>query len=142
MIIMIRQLFDADNNIEKLELGEKDFLQLQQIKDFQPDIIVGTCTEDSLLVLELAMAAKVSYAIFEPNLTQIEDALRKTLADEYRQCGKIIYLHKHDQEQLEIVGSLVHTFYKVGELMIDGDYMDACEQMAFDSIYWGVQVIS
>jgi hypothetical protein len=142
MIIMIRQLFDADNNIEKLELGEKDFLQLQQIKDFQPDIIVGTCAEDSLLVLELAMAAKVSYAIFEPKLAQIEDTLRKTLADEYRQCGKIIYLQKHDQVQLEIEGSLVHTFHKVGELMIDGDYMDACEQMAFDSIYWGVQVIS
>lgn len=141
MILLMKQLFDEKGSVEKLELRETGFIQLQTIKDFQPDLIVGTKSEDSLAVLELAMQAKISYALYQPNLEEIQDSLVRSFDPDYLYCGKFIYPQQQDQEMFELSEHILHEFQKHGNLILTGDYMEVCEQMAFDSIYWGVQVI-
>ena len=139
---MMKQLFDFEGNVEAIELSDEGFLRLQQIKEYQPDILVGTKSEDSLAVLDMALENKISYAIFEPNLKEIHELLEKSLTEQYSQCGKILYLSIQDHHLLKIKGTIVHTFHQQGQLILEGDYMDACMQMAFDSIYWGIQIIN
>lgn len=141
MILMMKQLFDENSHVDTLELRDDEFLKIQHIKEFQPDLLVGTCSEDSRQVLELALETKISYAIFQPQLTEVADLLQQSLADDFQHCGKIIYLKEEDQLYGDVPDHIIYHFKKQGLVMLDGDYLEACRQMAFDCIYWGVQIV-
>lgn len=141
MILMMKQLFDESSKVDTLELRDNEFLKLQQIKDFQPDLLVGTTSSDSREVLELALETKLSYAIFQPDLNEIKDLLQQSLSDEYQHCGKILYLKQQDEVYKDLPEHIVYQFKQHGQLMLEGDYLEACRQMAFDCIYWGVQIV-
>lgn len=141
MILMIKQLFNQETNVEILELKQRGFLQQQNLKDFQPDIIVGTRSEHSVEVLELAMQNEIAYALFQPNLTEIQTMLQRSFEAQYQHCGKILFLQQQDHYLMDLSDNIVSEFQQYGQLMLEGDYLENCIQLAFDSIYLGVQVI-
>ena len=141
MVILIKQLFNQSLNLEKQVLNPIDFLQMQHIRSFRPDVIVATEKADCIKVLNLAMASNVAYALYEPNLDEIEESLLKSLSDTSAQYGKLIYFNEHMQNYSESHAHLLETFKQYGQLVLGGSFDNAIEQMAFDSIYMGVQII-
>lgn len=141
MIILMKQLFDEALTLEKIELEKTDFLQSQQILELKPDILVATTAQDNALVLTLALKNKVSFALYQPDIQEIEALLLQSLAPDYAGCGKILYLKPEDYLLLIHSGHPLASLQTKAVLMLEGDYMQQCEQLAFDSIYWGVEII-
>ena len=141
MVILVKQLFNQSLNLEKQILDPTDFLQMQHIRSFKPDVIVATAKEDCLKVLNLAIETKIAYALYEPNLNEIETLLLKSLVDTATHYGKLIYFNQSLDQENEGQANLLATFKHHGQLIIEGSFDDAVEQMAFDAIYMGVQII-
>jgi hypothetical protein len=141
MVILVKQLFNQSLNLEKQVLNPTDFLQMQHIRSFKPDVIVATEQQDCLSVLSLAIESNIAYALYEPNLDEIEALLLKNILDPSAHYGKLIYFKEHINQCSERHAHLLETFKQYGQLVLGGGFDDVIEQMAFESIYMGVQII-
>ena len=130
MIFLLKQLLDENCAVRQVALCDNPMEHVEQIVDLEADAIVGTCPEDSQLVLELAKITKISFALYQPELSEVSQLLENFAEAPYRYLSKLIYLNPEDY----VLSAHHQALKKVKEhthIMLEGDYLNQCEEMVF-----------
>lgn len=130
MIFLLKQLVDDECAVQQVALCNNPLEHVEQIVDLEADAIIGTCPEDSQLVLELAQIAKISFALYQPDVSKVGHLLAKFELAPYRYVSKLIYFSPEEY----VISAHHKALVKIKDhtkIVFEGDYLSQCEDMIF-----------
>jgi hypothetical protein len=130
MIFLLKQLVDDKCAVQQVALCSNALEHVEQIVDLEADAIIGTCAEDSQLVLELAQITKISFALYQPDISQVSQLLESFAVAPYRYVSKLIYFSPEEY----VISAHHKSLLKIKDhtkIVFDGDYLSQCEDMIF-----------
>lgn len=122
------------NNVSIQLAAYKNYDSIVEI--FDAEAVVAVKKHDNAQVLELARKHKLAFALYHPEVTEVENDLSQMLDGRMRSHGKILYLRPEQKASWQASGWL-ERFMDQGAVVFEGDYEEHCLDLVRYNMCWG-----